>query len=414
MSEKVILHLLLSPSHHPAKRVQSALLLLPAMSFREAFGDFDGRIWLNCAHQGPLPLAAAEAAREAIDWKLSPRHLTTDRFTGVPKILRQRLAQLVGVDADDVIPTNGASYGLHLLANGLPLDRGDEVLLMSGDFPSDVLPWLGLRDRGVMVRLEVPRNPVFTPDELDELAGPRTRVICIPWVHSFSGWVSNLDGIGEICRQRNILLIANISQGLGARQLDLATVPVDAVVNAGWKWLCGPYGTGFCWMRPALRESLTHNQAYWLSTMTADDLGSETLELEPPGAENPRRYDLFAPANFFNFVPWSRAVELLLGFGLEAVQEHDQALVQRFLDGLDRERYRVLSPESPTERSTLIFVSPRKSGASVEVHRELEKQGIDVALRGGNLRIAPHLYNTTEDIDRALDALNAAGGSAGK
>ena len=69
--------------------------------------------------------------------------ITTARFTGVPQKLRQRLAQLVGVDADDVIPTNGASYGLHLLANGLPLDDGDEVLLMSGDFPSDILPWLG-------------------------------------------------------------------------------------------------------------------------------------------------------------------------------------------------------------------------------------------------------------------------------
>jgi selenocysteine lyase/cysteine desulfurase len=383
------------------------------MSFRAAFGDFDDRVWLNCAHQGPLPLAAADAARQAIEWKLSPRNLTTARFTGVPKKLRQQLAQLIGAEADDVIPTNGASYGLHLLANGLPFDDGDEVLLMSGDFPSDILPWLGLRNRGVTVRLERPRDPVFSPEEIDELISARTRVLCIPWVHSFSGWVSDLNRIGEICRQHNVTLVANTSQGLGARQLDLSETPVEAIVNAGWKWLCGPYGTGFCWMHRSLRESLTHNQAYWLSTMTADDLVDENLDLAPPSAGNPRRYDLFAPANFFNFVPWSRAVEILLEFGTREIEGHDQALVQRFLDGLDRESYRVLSPEDPHDRSTLIFVSPRNGSSSAEIHRTIEEQGIDVALRSGYLRIAPHLYNTTEDIDRALDALHGAGDSAG-
>ena len=107
-------------------------------SFAGDFGPFDGRVWLNCAHQGPLPRVAAEAAREAIDWKVAPYRLTSERFGGVPAGLRESLARLIGAAADDIILANSASYGLHLMANGLPWKAGDEILLMKGDFPSDI------------------------------------------------------------------------------------------------------------------------------------------------------------------------------------------------------------------------------------------------------------------------------------
>lgn len=379
---------------------------MPFMSFREAFGDFEGRVWLNCAHQGALPLAAAAAAREAIDWKLSPRQLTTDRFGAVPRRLRELLAQLVGATAEDIILANGASYGLHLLANGLPLSSGDEVILMAGDFPSDILPWLALRQTGVDVRVERPAAKVFTEAEVEALLRPRTRVLCLPWVHSFSGHVTDLEAVGSLCRERGVTFIANTTQGLGARRLDVSRLPVDAITNVGWKWLCGPYGTGFCWMRPQLRESLNHNQAYWLSTLNADDLARDDLLPEPPRRDNPRRYDIFAPANFFNFVPWSKSIELLLSCGPAEIETHDQSLVAQLLDGLDRAKYTILSPQSATARSTLVFLSHVDRGRNRAVHSALAASGIDVALRAGSLRLAPHFYNTDEDIDRALKVLD--------
>lgn len=375
---------------------------------REAFGDFDGRAWLNCAHQGPLPLAAAEAGREAIDWKVSPGRLTQERFDGVPRRLRELLGRLIGVPAEEVILGNGASRGLHLLANGLPLASGDEVLLMGGDFPSDLLPWLALRKRGAEVRCETPADHVFSVDEVRALVSPRTRVLCLPWVHSFSGAVIDLAGVGSLCRERGITFIANVTQGLGALELDLPALPVDAVTCAGWKWLCGPYATGFCWIRPEIRNSLTHNQAYWLATLTAEDLGRADLDPRPPEADNPRRYDIFSPANFFNYVPWAESLELLLDTGPEAIAAHDRALVDRLLDGLDRESFEVLSPEVPERRSTLIFVSHRERNRNQEIHRHLDRAGIDLSFRRGSLRFSPHFYNTDDDIDRALAALGEA------
>ena len=377
-------------------------------SISDGFSDFGGRVWLNCSHQGALPLVAAEAAHRAVAWKVDPAEMTTKRFVEVPRLLRGHLAEIIGARADDIVLANGASYGVHLLANGLPLRDGDEVLAMRGDFPSNVLPWLGLEPRGVSCRLVRPRYGVPSVEEVEAALTPRTRVLCLSWVHSFSGTVTDLEAVGELCRQRDIFFVVNTTQGLGARRLDVGAVPVDAIVNAGWKWLCGPYATGFCWMRPKVRESLTVNQAYWQTLFTADDLGNPDLDLRVPAADDPRRYDLFAQANFFNFVPWAASLELLLERGLDAIEEHDQTLVQRLLDGIDRAHFDVLSPEQRVERSTLVFLSHSNSSRNADVQRSLAADGVDIAHRAGSLRIAPHVYNTEAHIDRALEALERA------
>jgi cysteine desulfurase / selenocysteine lyase len=161
--------------------------------------------------------------------------LTSDRFREVPQRLRQTLARLVGGDADDVVLANSASYGLHLIANGLHWRTGDEVLVMDSDFPSDILPWLRLESRGVSVRRERPTGCVFEVDEIRALIGPKTRLLCLTWVHSFSGWAIDLEAIGEVCRAQNILSIVNASQAIGARPVDVKTAPIDALISVGFK-----------------------------------------------------------------------------------------------------------------------------------------------------------------------------------
>lgn len=164
------------------------------------FGDFAGRIWLNTAHQGAMPLAAAKAARQAVSWKVDPSELTVERFDSVPRRLRAALSTLVNGRPDDIVLSNSASYGLHLIANAFPWAPGDETLVMEGDFPSDILPWMPLQQRlDVRVRRVRPRQRIVTADELAAAITPRTRLFCTAWVHSFSGCVADLHALGEIC-----------------------------------------------------------------------------------------------------------------------------------------------------------------------------------------------------------------------
>jgi len=173
----------------------------------EDFGPFDGRIWLNCAHQGPLPRVAFEAAQEALFWKIAPHRIADDAFNSVPLRLKNALARLINAPAEDIILGNSTSYGLHLLANGIPWRAGDEVLLVEGDFPANILPWLGLRKRGVVVRLIPPRDAVLQADELQENFTERTKLFCMSWVNSFTGHAADVQSLGAVCRANSVLLV---------------------------------------------------------------------------------------------------------------------------------------------------------------------------------------------------------------
>ncbi len=375
--------------------------------FSDGWGDFEGRAWINAAHQGALPRAAAAEAREAIEWKLAPRNLTPERFRGVPDRLRTALGRLVHAPPEEIILGNSTSYGLHLVAQALPWEPGDEVLVMAGDFPADILPWLALEQRtDVTVRRIRPAGRVIEPEDLLAALGPRTRLLCTTWVHSFSGYTIDLDGLGEICQQHGVAFLLNATQGLGAAPLNTRTAPIDGLVSAGHKWLCGPYGTGICWLRPELRERFRQVKAYWLAMQTQEQLGDAVADVELKQGLGARAFDVFGTANFFNFKPLAASVELLLEVGIDEVRGHDQALVSRLIAGLP-EGFELLSLPDGPRRSTLVFISHRDAEQNRAVHAALAAAGVDIALRNGALRLAPHLYNTAADIDRALTVLHS-------
>ena len=361
-------------------------------------------MWLNTAHQGRLPKRAARALSEAIEWKLHPQPLNSpERFTAVPHRLRQLLARVVGAREDDVVLANSASYGLHLVANGLDLRRGDEIIVAANDFPSDILPWLRLQESGVKVRMLDPQDEVLTADEVQAACTRRTRAVCLTWVHSFSGRVLDLDAVGAVCRDNGSWFIVNGSQAVGAIPIDVQSAPVDALVSAGFKWLCGPYGTGLCWLRPDLFETLRPTKLYWLSALTADDLAATSLDLQAITPRRAGRHDIFGTANFFNYVPFAASVELLLELGIEQVREYVDSLVVRLLNGIEQSAYHLVS--SKDDRSTLVLLAPIRE-PSETVFNRLTAAGVHVAHRRGRIRISPHVYNTAGDIDRALELLS--------
>jgi selenocysteine lyase/cysteine desulfurase len=372
------------------------------------FGPFEGKTWINCAHQGPLPRVSVDEAHEAISLKNAPYRLTTERFSAVPQRIRKAIGKLISALPEDIILGNSASYGLHLLANGIPWESGDEVLLLKGDFPSDILPWLALERKGVRVRLIEPRRHVLQADELKSQITPATRLFCTTWVHSFSGRVADEQALGQICRENNVIFVMNCTPALGARPFDVQSAPVDAIVSAGHKWLLGPYATGFCWMRAELRDSLEYNQAYWLAMQTADDLGREGDEISLRADLGARAYDVFGTANFFNFKPWAASIEYLLGHGIDQVARHNADLVSRLIEGLDPDKYELISPRPGPECSTLVLITHRNPSRNRGVYDALEGASVCAAFRRGRLRFSPHIYNTAEDIDRALSILNVA------
>lgn len=373
-----------------------------------AFGPFEGRVWLNSAHQGPLPRPAADVARQAIADKCAPRRITDQAFWAVPERLRATLAALVGGRAEEIVLGNATSYGLNLLAQGLRLSDGDEVIVVDGDAPASVLPWLQLADRGVIIRFLGDGGARVDPGMLAAAITPKTRVFCASWVFSFFGHALDLDAFGQVCHDRGVMFIVNGSQAVGARPLDVARTPLDALCCCGYKWLCGPYATGFAWIASGLLARLDYPQPYWLTMQQARrDLNNE-LDYTLLSRRDGPSHDIYGTANFLSYQPWIAALDHLGSFGLERIAAHDQTLVDGFLDGLDELPYQLLSPRRGPERSSVVLFSHRDPRRNEKAYAALADAGIDIALRNDMLRVSPHLHNGEDDIGAALAVLARA------
>jgi cysteine desulfurase / selenocysteine lyase len=359
------------------------------MTWSSLFPGVADRVWLNTAHQGPLPAVAVAAAERALAEKLSPWRIPDEAFEERPARLRSLLAGLVDGEPDDVVLGNSTSYGLHLVANGLDWRSGDEVIVVEGDYPATVLPFLA--QPGVTVR-------AVPPDRLTEAFSPRTRVLAVTWVDSFTGAVVDLDAVGAACRERDVLFVVNGSQAVGVRPIDVFATPVDVLSACGYKWLCGPYGTGFSWVAPHARERLRPRQAYWLAQQAGGSLEHmREYRIRDLGA---RGFDVFCPAAFLNNDTFAASVELLTDIGITKIADHSHSLVRAALARLDRDRYDVLSPAD----SNLVVLRPRAETAT-EVVTRLAEHGVDAASREGNVRLTPHLFTTTDHIDVACGLL---------
>jgi cysteine desulfurase/selenocysteine lyase len=373
-----------------------------SMSFQEEFGPF-GRAWLNTAHQGPLPRVAAEAARLSVDEKLDPRRIAEEAFFEVPRALRATLGRLVGASPREVVLGNSTSYGLDLLAHGLPLEAGDEVLLVENDFPASVYPWLPLQRRGVRLRMLPAPSGALEPEDLEAALSDRARVVCTSWVFSFTGRTADIPALVDVCRRHGeITFVLNGSQAVGARPTDVHQLGVDALVSCGFKWLCGPYSTGFAWLRPELMQRLEYEQGYWLAQV--DEIANAPEHYQLRDDLGAGAYDVFCTANLSTYPAWERAVSMLLAYGLDQVESHDQALVDQLIDGLPA-GWRLRSPTAKSQRSTLVFLEPDSPDTVDRALGRLDAAGVDAGERAGKIRVSPHIHNSSEDIDRLLAAL---------
>jgi selenocysteine lyase/cysteine desulfurase len=375
--------------------------------FSQDFGPFSS-IWLNASHQGALPKTAVAALEEAIQWKVSPQFLANSEiFTSVPSRLKDVLGKLINAQPEDIILGNSASYGLHLLANGIKLSPGDEILLVEGDFPCNILPWLYLREQGIKIRVVKPKSIGLQPEEVLENIGASTRLLCTSWVFSFTGHMIDLPAISHVCREKGVKLVLNCSQAIGTQPCDITLGYADAITCVGFKWLCGPYGTGFCWIEPELREDLDYNQAYWLAMLTADDLKAVKGLPELKEDLGAKKYDVFGTANFFNFVPWTASVEYLLEKGIEDIKSHNDELIAYLSENISDSKYEILAPSQDSDTSTILVISHKTKSKNEEIFERLKNKDIHISLRSGQLRFAPHLYNTTGEIEEALSVLNS-------
>ena len=375
-----------------------------AAAFADRFAPSEGVAFLDAASQGPMPLAASRAGRDALALKERPWKITTQTYVSVVAEARALAARLLGARETQVALVTGAGQVVNAVARGLDLGEGDEVLLPRHEFPSNDLPWRWLARRGVAVRTVEPDDPsgAVSAARLAAEIGPRTRVVAFAHVSYLHGGRIDPGPVVEAARKVDALTVVDGSQAAGALPFDFGASGVDVYAASGYKFLLGPYGSGVGLFAERALERVSVGDVNWWAVQGAEDFNHLPAAVQmKPGAQ---RYDAHEPASFNNLMPLAESLRLLLEATPAAVQAHARALCDRILAALPP-GIEPASPLSPPARSHLLCLragSPKETAAA---HERLRAAKVLTSLRGGRIRVAPHLYNVPADVDRLLAAL---------
>ncbi len=359
--------------------------------------------YLNAASVGPLP-ERTRLAVEAFNAKRTAPHLLPDReLFAVLAATRAAAAQLLGAAPEEIALTPNTSTGLNVAAGALPLEAGDVVLLSDREFPANVYPWLAQRGRGVAVE----RAPVTAqgwPDEdylVERLADPRVRVLAVSMVQFSNGFRADLARLGDACRANGVRLVVDGIQGLGAVPLDVASVPVDLLSCGGQKWLLGPWGSGFCYVRRELIAALEPPVVGWMAYEGMDDF-TNLLAYNDRLVGDARRFEVASLATQ-DHLGLATSIGLLLEIGVEALAAYLRTLGEPLLAWARERGVPVVSPTDDVHRSQIVCIAPPDAK---EAHRRLRAAGVVCAMREGAIRLAPHCYNTLEEVEKVVDVLD--------
>lgn len=376
--------------------------------YRKEFADFEGVAYLDTAAMGPLPLAAARAAQAAVEWKKLPHQMPISLFFDLPDKIREKLARLIGAEAQEIAIATGASGGFSAVAAGMDWKLGDEVLVARGEFPSHFSTWVPYENAGKLrVRIIEPRGQFIAASDYEERIGPHTRLVSASMVRFDNGALLDAARVAKACHAVGAAFLLDISQCAGAMPIAIRELGADFAVSSGYKWLLGPYGTGFFWVSPEWTERLHEGPLYWQALDGARNFNSLPVR-GLRAAAGARRWDSPETANFINLAPWDASLDLLLRLGMEAVADHTRALTREIIERLPRDRCALASPAEEERRGPYVCVVARKASDTAGLLTKLQEAQVIVSLRENALRIAPYLYNTAEDVSRLVKTLSVS------
>ena len=360
---------------------------------RAQFPSAERCIHLNHAGLSPTSLTVREAILAATDSLLGDGDTLAAYMAHIERerALRAALGRLLRVEPATLGFVRNTSHGLAIAAQALPLEPGGTVVCMRTDYPSTVYPWQALARNGVHTQLVEPTESAL----LDACQNPAVKVLCASWVHWGTGAVLDLNRVGRFCRERGILFVCDIVQGLGAIRPDLRFVDIAA---AGChKWLLTPAGIGVLYIRPEVLPTLLPTNVGWNWVENPIDWDRLHFDQPKPGTA---RFEEGSPG-FVATAGLLASVELLESVGFDAVQERVLALAS-----YARTRLLELGMTVAGERVESGIVGFRHPQiANDDVLAALDAGNVRAAIRSGWVRFSPHAYSTEDEIDRAVAAV---------
>jgi len=365
---------------------------------REYFPIVKEKVFLN--HAGVSPICVPVA--EAIQNYLKHRTLGDEGEFNIDSA-RDLFARLIGADSEEIALVPNTSTGLSIVANLLKYPRGSNIVTSDLEFPSVVYPWLRIKMKSNLETRYVKNvKGELQLEDFEKRVDDHTVAVIISHVEYANGFKNDLKAIAEIAHQHGAFLIVDACQSAGAMSIDVKQQGVDFLATSCYKWLLGPSGAGFLYVRKDMIEKAEPIFVGWASVKqeifeTVGLWNNTQLIL----SETARRFEVGTPSEI-SYAGAAAALRLILEYGIKKIENRIMELTSYLIERLKEEGFTLQTPENPPNRSGIVNFKASKPKERVE---NLSRRGVVVSARMDGIRVSPHFYNTKDELEKFLTCI---------
>jgi len=364
--------------------------------FRRIFPVTRKMIYLDHAANGPCSTLVSKAVQrflsewssEGIDWMKWYHHIS------IAKIL---FSKLIHADPEEIAMVPNTSTGVSLAAEIACEGRKGNIVLNDLEFPANVYPWIAKEKQGIAIRYVGSKKGIISAEDFERYIDDDTIAVPLSHVSYANGLRHEVESIAENIHKHGGLMVVDAIQSAGAMEIDVNRQGIDILTCGCSKWILGPHGTGFLFVRRGLIETSQPSLIGWHSIQNPFDFNLRQLRLSRTAA----RFEPGNP-NFLGFVGARAALELLLTVGQKRIEKEILGLTGYLIDEVKRLGLELTTPVDPDQRAGIVNFKVQNLSAALN---RLRRKRVAVSSRGGGIRVSPHFYNTTEELDSLVSVL---------
>lgn len=355
--------------------------------------------YLNCASLSPQLKSVTEAGLRAVKKKTHPWQIQSEDWFTNPEILRELAARVINADTDGMAIIPSVSYGISIAAANLPVTKGQQILVLDKEYPSNYYAWVELAKASGADLITVKKQDTNWTDAIINAITDRAAIVATPQCHWTNGDLIDLVKVSTAARQVGAALVVDASQAMGAYPIDIAAIQPDFLVSVGYKWLLGPYGLGYLYAAPKWRATGKPIEYSWLTKNDSENFAGLVNYRDDyrPGA---RRFDMGGFPGFINVPMAIGALTQVLDWGVTNIQSQLKMITQQIVTNAES-----LGLGFPATRVDHMVGLDLPGGVSDALKLELKNENIFVGYRGESIRVSPYLYTGSADIERLFDVL---------
>ena len=362
--------------------------------------------YLNCAYMSPMLKKVEKAGVKGIKQKRKPYHITPIDFFKTSDLVKKRFSSIIDCKNHNriaIIPS--ASYGLANVVNNISIKEKDEIILLDEQFPSNVYPWLNLKERSKAKLVFIKRPDTLIDsgkkwnEEILAAITNKTKVVAIGNIHWACGTLFDLIAIRKKTAEVGALLIIDGTQSIGALPLSIEKIQPDALICAGYKWLMGPYSIGVAYYGNYFDKGIPIEDN-WINRMGSENF-SGLINYSDKYGELASRYNVGEQSNFILLPMLLAGLNQIESWGVKNIQDYCKNLISEEIKKVNQKKYWI---EKENYRANHLF-GIKQLDNKINLIEKLKSKKISVSIRGDKIRVSPHVYNDKREIKKLFECL---------